>query len=178
MDFEKNWERAIGITEIERSWIGYLKNTSTTMLPYLMLCESLLDNSDTVIRKGKIEVTKPIIYLPEHNPVFEGFEFSKDNISENSVLTFFLLRGINLPSLKYSNTVYSLDMERGSLSDTIKKYKQELERLEDLKTALIVGADDCWHLSLLIYVAALTEKSVSNDIKSFLENLKNRYKKD
>ncbi len=178
MDFEKDWERAVKTTEIERSWIGYLKNTSATMLPYLMLSESLLDNSDTVVRKGKIEVTKPIIYLPQHNPVFEGFEFPQDSILENSILTFFLLRGIHLPSLKYSNTVYSLDIERSGLSDAVKKYRQEFQKLEDLKTALIVGPDDCWHLSLLIYVAALTEKSVSNDIKSFLENLKRKYKKD
>ncbi len=178
MDFEKYWEKAAKETEIEKSWIGYLNIASSTMLSYIMLSESLVDKTDTVIRKGKIEVSRPIIYLPEHNPIFEGFEFQQNNISENSLVTFLLLRGITLPSVKYSNSVYSLDVVAGNLTQTIKKYKEELQRLEDIKTGLIIGPDDCWHFSLLIYVAALTSKSASNDIKNFLDDLKKKFRKE
>lgn len=174
MEFEEYWERAIRETEIEKSWLGYLNNTSQTILPYIILSKSSLDNSDTVVRKGKIEVSQPLIFLPGNTPILEGFEFQKANISENSMITFLLLRGINLPSLKYSNTIYSLQLENSSLSEMVKKYKEELQKLEDIKTALIIGPDECWQFSLLIYVAGLTAKSAPHDIKKFLEDLRRR----
>lgn len=176
MDLEKTWRKAVEGTQIEKSWIGYLNTYSSTVLPYIVLSKSLVDDSDTVVRKGKIEVSRPLIYLPDHTPIFEGFEFEKNEISENSLLTFLLIRGISFPSMKYSNVIYSLDIENLNLDETIKKYKQELERLEDVHTGLIVGPDDCWQFSLLIYVAALTAKSAPHDIKKFLEDLKRKFK--
>ncbi|MDD5613866.1 MAG: hypothetical protein PHQ54_02200 [Candidatus Omnitrophica bacterium] len=176
MDIEKVWHKAVKDTEIEKSCLTYLNSASSTMLHYIMLSESLLDNSDTVVRRGRIEITKPLVYLPEHNPVFKGFEFSDGDICDSSVLTFLLLRGVNLPSLKYHNTVYSLDVESLSLSESVKKHKQHLQKLEDVKTGVIIGPDDCWHFSLLIYVAALAAKSAPNDIRNFLEDLKRKSK--
>jgi hypothetical protein len=178
MDIEKYWEKAIRHTEIERARIGYLNVNTSTVLPYVILSESMLDNSDTVVRKGKIEVTKPVIYLPDHTPILEGFEFQDKQISENSLITFLILRGVNLPSLKYSNILYSLDIESSPLSETIKKYKQELTKVEDVHTGLIIGPDDCWQFSLLIYVAGLVVKSAPQDVKKFLEELRKRFRQE
>jgi len=175
MDFEQNWQRAVKNTEIERSWIGHLNTSSSTTLSYIMLSESALDSSDTVIRKGNIEVTRPMIYVPDNNPVFEGFESSNKDMLDSSILIFLLLRGVSFPSLKYQNNVYSLDIDNASLIEVAKRNKRELQRLEDVKTGLIIGPDDCWHYSLVIYVAALASKSASNDIEKYLENLKDRF---
>ena len=175
MDFEQKWNRAVKKTEIEKGWVGHLNTNSSTSLSYIMLSESLLDNSDTIVRKGKVEVTRPLIYLPDNNPVFEGFESSNQNLLDGSILTFLLLRGISFPSLKYQNSVYSLDVDNLSLIEVIKKHKKELQRSEDVKTGLIIGPDDCWHYSLVIYVAALASRSASNDIKGYLRDLKGRF---
>jgi hypothetical protein len=176
MDFEQKWQKAVKNTEIERSYLGHLNSSSTTTLSYIMLSESTLDSSDTVIRKGKVDITRPIIYLPDNNPMFEGFELSSRDISDSSILNFLLLRGINFPSLKYQNSVYSLDIDSSSLSDVVKKSKRELQMSEDVKAGLIVGPDDCWQYSLIVYVAALASKSASNDIKKYLDDLKERFK--
>jgi len=178
MDIEKYWEKAIKHTEVERARISYLNINTSTILPYIILSESMVDNSDTVIRKGKIEVTKPVIYLPDHTPILEGFEFEDKQISENSLITFLILRGVNLPSLKYSNILYSLDIEGSPLSDTVKKYKEELIKAEDVYTGLIIGPDDCWQFSLLIYVAGLVMKSAPQDIKKFLEELRKKFRQE
>ncbi|OQX82279.1 MAG: hypothetical protein B6D53_04835 [Candidatus Omnitrophica bacterium 4484_49] len=143
MDIEKYWEKAIKHTEVERARISYLNINTSTILPYIILSESMVDNSDTVIRKGKIEVTKPVIYLPDHTPILEGFEF-----------------------------------EDNPLSDTVKKYKEELIKAEDVYTGLIIGPDDCWQFSLLIYVAGLVMKSAPQDIKKFLEELRKKFRQE
>ncbi|MDP8253689.1 MAG: hypothetical protein P9X27_04730 [Candidatus Kaelpia aquatica] len=176
MDFEQKWNRAVKNTEIEKSWAGYLNTSSSTVLSYIMLSESMLDSSDTVVRKGRVEVTRPLIYLPDNNPVFKGFELSEHNLFDNSAITFLLLRGVSFPSLKYQNSVYSLDIDNLSLNEVVKKHKRELQRLEDVKTGLIVGPDDYWHYSLAIYVAALASKSASNDIERYLEDLKGKFR--
>ncbi len=178
MNIEKFWEKAIKNTEIEKVKIGYLNTHSSTTLPYIILSESLIDNSDTVVRKGKIEVTKPVIYLPDHTPILEGFELEDKKISENSLITFLILRGVNLPSLKYSNILYSLDIENSSLAETVKKYKEELTRMEDIHTGLIIAPDDCWQFSLLLYVAGLVMKSAPQDVKKFIEELRKKFKQE
>lgn len=175
MDIEERWEKAIRETEIERAWFGYLNSSGPTILPYVLLSESLIDNSDTVIREGKVEVTKPLIYLPNNTPIFEGFDFEKENISENSLLTFLLVRGVNFPSLKYSNIIYNLEIENKPLKDVIKNYQEELAKKEDIQTGLIIAPDDCWQFSLLIYVAALAVKSAPHDIRKYLEELRKRF---
>ena len=111
--------------------------------------------------------------MPEHYPVFNGFDFEEDlNVNDDSMRSFLLMRGISLPSLKYSNNTYAVDIFEGSLSAAIEHYKHLLQQQEDIRLGLIIGPDEAWKLSLVIYVASMVSKSAQNDLKAFLENLK------
>ncbi len=175
MNLEKQWEKAIKNTEIKRQKLQNLNTFKVTELPYLLLGESKVNIGDSVIRKGKISIDKPILVLPDHFPQFKGFDFKKElEINEDTMRSFLLMRGIRFPSLKYNNELYSLDVIEKSLKDAIKHYLELLKRKEDIKTGLIVGPEDCWQFSLLIYVATLVTKSVGSDIKNIIDKFRNK----
>lgn len=177
MKFEENWKKAVKETEIYRVRLKHLSNYKDTNLPYIFLSESVINTNNTVVRKGNIIIDKPLIFFPSNFPQFEGFNFEEDyHISENILCSFLLIRGINLPSLKFKNQTYTLEVLETSLEKTIKYFLQELEKKENIDSGLIVGPDDVWQFSLLIYAVGLMNRSLPYDIESFLKDLRQRMK--
>lgn len=172
MDIEQLWEKAKERTEVVRGRIKGLSSMSQTTVPYVFLAESSVNEGNTVVRKGKVIVERPMIYLPEDMPQFEGFDFEKDlELNPEFVQTFFLMRGIRFPSLKYNNTVSELDLDEKSLADCIKKYKKKMEKEENVSAALIIGPEDCWQFSLMFYIASLIGRCARTDIMNLLNKM-------
>ncbi|MBF0523328.1 MAG: hypothetical protein HQL24_09780 [Candidatus Omnitrophica bacterium] len=170
MDMEELWSKALKHTEIVRSRIQALKVYSETQVPYILLSESSVNMGDTIVRKGEVKVERPSLVVPPNNPMFEGFEFDGvEKFNDNNFINFLLIRGITIPSLRYDNKVHTLDVHEGKLSDAIKKYKKTLQQAEDTQTGLIAGPEDCWQLSLLIFICAQIARDADNDIRKLLE---------
>ena len=166
MDIQNNWEKALKNTEIIRSRVQDLMTFADTKVPYIFLSESSVNIGDTVVRKGEILVEKPAIILPPNVPSFEGFDFEPGKISgEESVINYLLVRGVTLPSLKYNNQTFSLDIHEGKLGQALKYYKSQLESREDVHTGLVVGPEDCWQFSVLIFICSQVAKNAQTDIK-------------
>lgn len=176
MDIQERWEKALKFTEVIRSRVLPLLTFQATDLPYIALSESQVNIGDTVMRKGKVMVEKPTIILPGNLPQFEGFEFEGGGHADGEVLTNLLLvRGIRLPSLKYSNEPYTVDVFEGNLKKAIEHFRDGLQRAEDVHTGLIAGPEDCWQFSLLIFTCGMVLKSAEGDIKNILEDLRRRW---
>ena len=170
MDIEQLWEKAQKKTEVVRGRVKGLSTFASTKVPYIFLAESVVNEGHIVIRKGKILIERPLILLPEDLPQFEGFDFEEDlDIEQGAIQMFFLMRGIRFPSLKYNNTVHSLDLEESSLARSVEKYKKQLERKENVNTALVLGPEDCWQFSILLYMASLAGRCAKNDIINLMD---------
>ncbi|MFH1776577.1 MAG: hypothetical protein ABH952_03345 [Candidatus Omnitrophota bacterium] len=177
MNFQDNWERALKKTEIHRPRVQPLLTFDTTQLPYIFLAESKINIGDTVVRKGEVFVERPSLVLPYNFPQFEGFDFSNDNnFNVDNLTNFLLVRGVTFPSLKYNNKTETLDIFEGKLKNAISYYADILQKKEDVYTGLIIGAEDCWQFSLLIFVCTQVTRSAEGDIKRLLE--KYRKKRD
>lgn len=175
MNLEEAWQRALGQTEIIRSRMPHLLSFEQTNLPYLFLAASIVNPGDTVVRKGEVAVTKPLLLLPPDSPQFEGFEFKEDyEINEETMRTFLLMRGIHLPSLKYSHHTSSIQIYEKSLDRAIKDFELNLEKKEDIHTGLITGPEDSWQFSLLVYCLNSMTRSAPNDIKKLIENYRRK----
>lgn len=173
MDIRDTWERASKDTEIIRSRVKSLSTFNTTDLPYILLSKSVVNLGDAVVRRGKVMVEKPSLIIPSGLPQFEGFDFEEElHLNENTITNFFLVRGVKVPSFKYDNQTYSLDIYEGGLDKAIKHFSNHLQRKEDVHTGLIVGPEHCWQFSLLIFICSMVVKSADGDIKNILNNLK------
>jgi len=172
MNIQDLWEKALSNTEIVRPRVHYLQTHASTDLLYIFLAESSVNNGDTVVRKGKITVDKPAIILPPNLPQFDGFDFEDEmKIDKNTLTNFLLVRGVRFPSLKYNNKTSLLDLREGPLRKSIKFYSEKLEKEENTNMGLIVGPEDCWQFSVLIFICSQIAKSAHNDIKRFFENI-------
>ena len=170
MDIEELWEKARKKTEIIRGRVKALPTFDSTKVPYVFLGESVVNEGHTVIRKGNVTIEKPLIILPEDLPQFEGFDFKEDfDVEQGTMQMFFLMRGIRFPSLKYNNLVDKLSLEEASLAKTAEKYKKNMERRENVNTTLLLGPEDCWQFSVLLYMASLIGRCARTDIMNLME---------
>ena len=169
MNIQEAWQKALKQTEIIRPRIEPLSRVAATELPYIFLAESAVNHGDTVVRKGEVTVEKPAIILPSNLPRFEGFESEADAESawdESGMMQFFLVRGIRFPSLKYSNKTQGVDLHEGSLKQAVQHYLSELQKKENISTGLVLGPEDCWQFSVLIFIAQQSSRQAEGDIKN------------
>jgi len=173
MDFEKLWSKALKHTEIIRSRVQGLSMIGDTHVPYFLLSESSINVGDTVVRKGEVLVQKPSLFIPPNNPQFQGFEFEGEDdvkeFDENSFINFLIVRGISLPSLRYDNKTSSLDIFEGKLSQAIKYHQNKLQQQENVQAGLVVGPEDCWQFSVLIFVCSQIIRNADQDIRRLLD---------
>lgn len=175
MNLEEKWTKAVKGTEIIRYRLSPIETFETTDIPYIFLAESAVNVGDTVVRKGTISVHEASILLPRNYPIFEGFNFEQNlEADKDTIRVFLLLRGVSFPSLKYSNVTSKLEIYEGSLEKAAEEFTDRLEREEDVKTGLMVGPEDCWQFSVLIFVGAMVQKSAPLDAKRLLDDLRQR----
>ncbi len=173
MDIQESWEKALRSTEVVRPRVQPLATFEATQLPYIFLAESVVNRGDTVVRKGEITVEKPSIILPPYMPQLEGFEFDKHfSGAADYLTTFLLMRGIRFPSMKYENKVNSLDIHEGKLQRAIDRYSRLLQKQENVTTGLVIGPEDCWQFSVLIFVCMQALRSADTDIRKIFERYK------
>lgn len=173
MDLEEKWQKTLEETQIVRFYRYRLSNSEATTLPYIFLGASDINIGDTVVRKGKIVVDRPLILLPKNMPQFLGFDLDEDlQVDQDALRFFFMVRGIHFPSLKYKHEFSTIDVIEGSSKDNIVPFKSELEIKEDLSTGLIVGSADYWQLSILLYVTLVIGKSTPSDLGKFLDDMR------
>ena len=171
MDIQEAWQKALKSTEIIRPRVEPLSRLAATQLPYIFLAESAVNHGDTVVRQGEITVEKPSLILPSNLPHFEGFEEDeKSPWNENSVTQFFLVRGVRFPSFKYNNKTHSLDVREESLKQSARHYLQELQKKENISTGLLLGPEDCWQFSILIFIANQSGRQAEGDLKGLWDD--------
>jgi hypothetical protein len=174
MDSTSAWEKALRETDIIRSRVIGLQTFSETHVPYILLSPSVVNEGDTVVRTGEVLVHRPSLILPPNIPQLEGFDFGEGSFQEDAMINFLMVRGITLPSMKYDNKVFSLNVFEGKIKDAIAAYGNRLQREENTSTGLICGPDDVWQFSLLIFICSQIAKNSSVDIRRLLDEYHKR----
>ncbi len=63
----------------------------------------------------------------------------------------------------------SLDIFEGKLDEAIKYYGNHLQSQENTSTGLLIGPEDVWPFSLLIFICGQIVKNSSTDIRKLLD---------
>ena len=173
MDIQEHWERALKRTEIIRPRVQPLAAFAATHLPYIFLAESSVNAGDTVVRRGEVTVEKPALLLPPNHPQFEGFQSSEGKAADlDRLADFLLIRGVRFPSLKFQHQGSSLDVDEKKLNEAVAFYSRELQKAENVTTGLVIGPEDLWQFSLLIFIANQVVRQAEGDIKQLWERFR------
>jgi hypothetical protein len=175
MDITAAWEKALRQTNIVRSRVTALQTFSETQVPYILLSPSEVNDGDTVVRTGEVLVHRPSLILPPNIPQLEGFDFKdEDAFRQEAMINFLMVRGVSLPSMKYDNKIFSLNVFEGKMEDAIGFYGNRLQREENTSTGLICGPDELWQFSLLIFICSQIAKNSSQDIRRLLDEYRKK----
>ena len=173
MNWQERWERAVKKTEIVRPRILPLQTYESTRLPYICLSESSVNAGDTAVRRGEIIVQRPSIVMPFNTPQFEGFELEeKLDMNQDLFTNFMLVRGVQFPAMKFNNRGHSLDVFEGGLSKAISHFKSELQKAENVHSALVACPEDCWQFSVLLFVCSQVSRSAENDLRRLMDDMR------
>ena len=176
MDSTSAWELALRETNIIRSRVIGLQTFGETQVPYILLSPSTINEGDTVVRTGEVLVHRPSLILPPNIPQLEGFNLEGEgSFKEDTMINFLMVRGITLPSMKYDNKIFSLNVFEGKIEDAIGVYGNRLQREENTSVGLICGPDQVWQFSLLSFICSQIAKNSSTDIRRLLDEY---HKKD
>jgi hypothetical protein len=175
MDIYEAWGKALKQTEVVRSRICALQTFHATQVPYILLSESSVNFGDTVVRRGEVTVDRPSLILPPNIPQLEGFDFEQSNsFDQESMVNFLLIRGVSLPSMKYDNKTHQLDVYEGNLDKAVKHYLNELQQKENVSSGLLIGPEDVWQFSLLIFICSQIARNTQIDMRRLIEDYKKR----
>ncbi len=175
MDIQEAFEKALKETEIIRSRILSLGTFEDTHVPYVLLSASSINYGDTVVRKGEVLVQKPSLILPPNIPQFEGFDSDDVPVLDSdAMVNYLLVRGVSLPSLRYNNKTSSLDVFEGKVDEAIKYYGNQMQSQENTTAGLLVGPEDVWPFSLLIFISGQIVRNSSTDMRRLLDRWQQR----
>jgi hypothetical protein len=169
MDFNEAIAFASQRTNIIRARKNPLYTFGATRLPYVCLSDSARNTGDVVLRRGEVTASRPSISVPGQAAEFEGFDFGGDK-----AFPVFLARQIEMPIAKYINKSEGATDERGPLEASIEKVVNQLDRDNDIRTAVLVAPDNVWTLSVLLYIGSQVVRSAPANIAEALERMKLR----
>ena len=176
MDFQQAWEEALRNTQIVRRHVSSLHTFDDTRVPYMFLSPSLINEGDTVVRKGEVVVQKPSLILPPNMPRFDGFDFGQEaDADQGSVVSFLMMRGISFPSMKYNNTTHSLDVFEGGIDRAVSFFANQLEREENVSCGLVTGHEETWPFSILIFICAQVARNSEFDLNRLMDDYRRHH---
>jgi len=159
---------AVRHTEILRPPKQTLATFGTTNIYYYLVTEpvykELVKNvTETVVREGRVIAQRPKVVTPYYLSRLEGFSTEARRYFEMLIEK----HGPNVAGLFYSyrNEPKELNIVSNSLLSVVDKLNTEIDKRGDPLTSIIKGEDELWDVSLMKFIAEITESSVSNNLR-------------
>jgi len=166
MEIDERVEYAIKNTEIIRAPKQKLATFGITNIKYYLVTEPVYmdvvnSSKETVIRDGMVISERPKIVTPTYLTRLDGFG---DNA--RGYIDKLVRERPNAAGLYYSyrNELSRVDIVSDSVDIVTTRLNRQLDEMDSPLTAIIKGVDELWDVSLLKFIAELTEQSVRSNV--------------
>ena len=167
---EKDLIKAVQKTRVARKPLQYLATFGTTIINYYVITEPIYSDIDelkkeTVVRTGRVNSGKPEIVTPTYALNLKGFSSEAYKYLEFISNKF----GVNSPGVlyQYKNEPGKINILNGSVEEVSSNIIKELNTKKDKLTAVIVGVDELWDVSLLKFIHDFTSESLVSNVNEF-----------
>jgi len=167
---EKDLIKAVQKTRVARKPLQHLATFGTTIINYYVITEPIYSDIDelkkeTVVRTGRVNSGKPEIVTPTYALNLKGFSSEAYKYLEFISNKF----GVNSPGVlyQYKNEPGKINILNGSVEEVSNNIIKELNTKKDKLTAVIVGVDELWDVSLLKFIHDFTSESLVSNINEF-----------
>ncbi len=167
---EKDLIKAVQKTRVARKPLQHLATFGTSIINYYVITEPIYSDIDelkkeTVVRTGRVNSGKPQIVTPTYALNLKGFSSEAYKYLEFISNKF----GVNSPGVlyQYKNEPGKINILNGSVEEVSNNIIKELNTKKDKLTAVIVGVDELWDVSLLKFIHDFTSESLVSNINEF-----------
>ena len=167
---EKDLIKAVQKTRVARKPLQHLATFGTTIINYYVITEPIYSDIDelkkeTVVRTGRVNSGKPEIVTPTYALNLKGFSSEAYKYLEFISNKF----GVNSPGVlyQYKNEPGKINILNGSVEEVSNNIIKELNTKKDKLTAVIVGVDELWDVSLLKFIHDFTSESLVSNVNEF-----------
>jgi len=158
---------AIHTAQVVRSPKQHLATFGVTNLQYHVVTEpSYRDlapgEEESVIREGRVVSQRPAIVTPTYMLGLEGFSEQARNYMESLAQRL----GPQSPGIlyHYRNEPGGIQIVSGRVPVVAKRIAEDLDKRGADMSAVIVGTDDLWDVSVLKFIYEHTAKSVASNV--------------
>ena len=167
---EKDLIKAVQKTRVARKPLQHLATFGTSIINYYVITEPIYSDIDelkkeTVVRTGRVNSEKPQIVTPTYALNLKGFSSEAYKYLEFISNKF----GVNSPGVlyQYKNEPGKINILNGSVEEVSNNIIKELNTKKDKLTAVIVGVDELWDVSLLKFIHDFTSESLVSNVNEF-----------
>ena len=167
---EKDLIKAVQKTRVARKPLQHLATFGTSIINYYVITEPIYSDIDelkkeTVVRTGRVNSGKPEIVTPTYALNLKGFSSEAYKYLEFISDKF----GVNSPGVlyQYKNEPGKINILNGSVEEVSNNIIKELNTKKDKLTAVIVGVDELWDVSLLKFIHDFTSESLVSNVNEF-----------
>ncbi|MFC2038383.1 hypothetical protein ACFLUG_01240 [Chloroflexota bacterium] len=168
MDIDKRIDFAVRQTQILRAPRKNLYTFGTTNIYYYLVTKPAYsdligDDTETVVREGRVITEKPKIVTPYYLSRFEGF-------SEEARRYFEGLAREHGPGFQgllytYKNEPREMNIVSDNMISVVEKLNKRIDAQNDPLSAIIKGEDDLWDVSLMKFLYEVTRTSVPYNLR-------------
>jgi hypothetical protein len=166
MDLNEKIRKVLKDTEVLLDPEELISSYHSTTVRYYLLAvpmylrfEGRSEDSETIVREGKITWQKPKLLTPYYMLRVEGFSEEAKRAfemlaSEDSDLAMILYK------LRLAKNTEKIDIVSESFENVLKKIINDIQKRKDKNTAIIKGVDEFWDVSLSKFTQELMARSV------------------
>jgi len=167
---EKDLIKAVQKTRVARKPLQHLATFGTSIINYYVITEPIYSDIDelkkeTVVRTGRVNSGGHRVVTPTYALNLKGFSSEAYKYLEFISNKF----GVNSPGVlyQYKNEPGKINILNGSVEEVSNNIIKELNTKKDKLTAVIVGVDELWDVSLLKFIHDFTSESLVSNINEF-----------
>jgi hypothetical protein len=169
MDFDdEKMREAVEQVEILRAPKQRLTTFGTTNIYYYLVTEPAYaaltpNNTETVVREGRVIAEKPRIVTPNYLSSLEGFSDDARRYFDSLIQTY----GKNVAGLLYAyrNEPKEMNIVSDSILAVVAKLNEKIDKSSDPLTAIIKGSDAMWDVALVKFIFEMTQWSVDHNAR-------------
>ena len=162
MEDERDLIRAAEQTWVVRYPKQNLATFGTTSLSYYVVTEPIYreiqpEDTESVVRQGKVVAEKPAIVTPHYAMSLEGFSDDAYSYFRHLSQQF----GPNSPGIlyQYRNEAEKMEILSGPPADIAHRISDDLDSKKEDLSVVMVGVDELWDVALLKFIYEFTSRS-------------------
>mgnify|MGYP000150242461 CR=1 FL=1 len=164
---------AVNNTELVAAPTSHLETFGDTVVNYHLVCE-LMDRVDQVrVREGHLKALKPKIITPQALGQVDLEDFGED---AKAYADWLAQHGNDLKVIQYGFKIQKQENKEYLVTDHIDnvldRVKAEVETKDDPLSAILIGVDTPWEVSLLKLMVELVQNSARGNMQDLQQQVR------